>query len=91
MSDNPDLSTLSKRMRDAAELMEEVNQRFIDENPGSGFSKNEPISPNSMRALATRWSADELARDLYEAGWKKVTKSHVDNLIRAGWRKGDPA
>ena len=48
-------NTLYDRMRDAADVMDEVNARFRKERPMAGITANEPISASSMRYLADDW------------------------------------
>lgn len=59
MSDS--MHGLFQRMRDAADVMREVNALFREKYPTAGFSPNEPISESSMRHLADQWEeeADE--------------------------------
>lgn len=46
---------LSMRMRLAADVLHEVNERYRSEHPRAGNSPNEPISESSMRWLADYW------------------------------------
>jgi len=48
-----------EEIRKAAEVVTAVNERFRAENPRSGFSANEPISPPSLRFLADLWEQND--------------------------------
>jgi hypothetical protein len=57
---------LEMRMRLAADVMHEVNERYRRENPRAGFSPNEPISESSMRGLADLWQRAACSNQLVQ-------------------------
>lgn len=54
-----ELGTFYDRIRDAAAVMDTVNERFRNEHPMAGNSANEPISASSMRFLADEWEKND--------------------------------
>jgi phage terminase large subunit GpA-like protein len=91
----PDLSTLPNRMRYAATVIDEADNRYGTHESGwdsGGLRQLADMWENDDRQAEAERSAlaDELATELYEAGWVKVSSAHVIHLIESGWRKGDP-
>jgi hypothetical protein len=107
MTEQPDLSTLPKRMRYAAEVLREVNKR---EGMHSDFS----WANCGLRALADRWESEdataaerdalveELAKGMALAVWngidhwaddyvKALYLSCARFVVESGWRKGGSA
>jgi hypothetical protein len=94
---SPELSTLPQRMREAADVIDEAAAEFHGrpENMNSGWLAHN-WTAKDLRTYADDWEAadrqaealtDELARDLYGAGWRKVCRSDVRQLIESGWTK----
>lgn len=97
----PDLSTLPQRMRYAAEVLSEADQRY-----GKLRMEDECFGwdAQSLHAVAQDWQdedrrrgamVNELAADLTLAAGPTIMVNIpfyiASKLVKMGWRKGDPA
>jgi hypothetical protein len=89
VTDQPDLSTLPKRMRYAADVIAEYVDACPNLDTGTQFAApNLRIAADRYEQKCIRMVAN-LAQSLYELGWRKVTADHAQALVESGWRKGD--
>jgi hypothetical protein len=99
MSEQPDLSTLPKRMRYAATVLREADARY-------DFNKVWPVE--ELEGFADQWEAEDRANGERDAMAEELAKTMFDIfavrdlndepprnmarwLVDQGWRKGDPA
>lgn len=91
----PDLSTLPKRMRYAAIVLEEASQKH-------GTDLVNTWAPAGLRSMADEFDAKDRAKaelittianayEPYIAGVRSIASHVADGLIESGWRKGDPS
>jgi hypothetical protein len=99
MTEQPDLSTLPARMRYAADVLREADERYASKHSWS---------PDGLEIIADTWEDQdratteraawirELANTIYRAaGWSGngPHEPHLEaarRLIESGWRKGEP-
>ena len=94
MSEQPDLSTLPKRMRYAAQVLEETNKRFRDGcclwswSPSSLGKYAQKFEAEDREAAEREALLDKLINEMrpYCANIKEV-KSAARKLIENGWHK----